>query len=352
MSLVEACSGAAGGVFSVAVMCPLDLAKTRRQIYGKKGGDPRYASWASSLRTIVQEGGPLALYTGISSRCLQNAIMNFGQFYWMSVVKRVYLANTGGPALSRSGRPLPMSPWVSLALNMVAAMVNQSTNVPFEVVSTRITAGTGGGGVLGTVRKIVGESGIAGLWKGLMVSMVICINPAINFAILDALRPYIRKVYGLGAKQGFTLWQSFVMGVLAKAITTVITFPIIRTKVMLQAKGGQTKGGQAKGGQGTVGKAVVPEAESAGEGGETKETAETAEAAETAETAEAADEGGAMDLLRGVYEKDGFWGWYLGIEPQIINASLKSGLMIMSKDRIKAVVRSVMLGDGGAAATQ
>ena len=340
MSIVEASSGAAGGVFSVVAMCPLDLAKTRRQIYGKKGGDPRYATYASSLKTIYGENGLAGMYTGIGPKCLQNAIMNFGQFYWMSAVKGLYFSLSGAAeAAAATGRAPKLAPLTAVWLNMLASMLNQSTNTPLENISTRIQAGTGGGGFLGTVRKILQESGPAGLWKGLAVSLVVCINPAINYAVLDILRPklasYLRRRRGLpaAAKIAFSLWQSFWLGVIAKAITTVLTMPTIRTKVMVLA-GVKAGGGAAKNKKQKVGGEVAQDREE-----------------EEKEERERGDEPpGALAIMRDVYEREGIRGWYLGIEPQILNASIKSGLMIMTKDRIKGIVVSFLKGLGAEAA--
>ena len=167
----DAFSGAAGGTVSTLAFCPLDIAKTRRQAFGGKGDTSgKNGSMWIILRRIYSEHGVLGFTHGLQPKLVQNAVMNFGQFYWAAALK----------TLKSGGRDAPLSTWQSLGLNMLASNLNLATCLPLEVVSTRVQAGTGAGSIWGTSQMLWGEGGMSALYKGLMTSMVLTVNPAIN----------------------------------------------------------------------------------------------------------------------------------------------------------------------------
>ena len=73
------------------------------------------------------------------------------------------------------------------------------------------------------------EGGILSFYKTSFASAVLCINPAITYMIFEALK--LRILRRRNSKSGLlgTLEALFV-GILAKSIATLITFPLIRAK--------------------------------------------------------------------------------------------------------------------------
>jgi hypothetical protein len=80
---------------------------------------------------------------------------------------------------------------------------------------------------------------ILGLWKGLLPSLLLTSNPAINFTVFDVLKSMLLKHKSKSAKQnstiGLSVAEAFVIGTIGKFAATVATYPLIRTKMLLIA---------------------------------------------------------------------------------------------------------------------
>jgi len=73
------------------------------------------------------------------------------------------------------------------------------------------------------------------LYKGLIPSLLLCSNPAIHYTVFDSIKHVWLDSKRRSTKQavGLTLAESFVLGLLAKFVATIITYPLIRAKVLL-----------------------------------------------------------------------------------------------------------------------
>lgn len=88
--------------------------------------------------------------------------------------------------------------------------------------------------VLQTIKSIIAQDGIQGLWKGLKASLVLCSNPAITYGAFERLKTEVASRKGPGVP--FTSGEIFVLGALSKTLATVVTYPYIMAKVRLQWK--------------------------------------------------------------------------------------------------------------------
>ena len=50
----------------------------------------------------------------------------------------------------------------------------------------------------------------------------------------------------------------------------------------------------------------------------------------------------ALQLLK----REGFLGWFRGLKPMLLNAMLGGALMVMGKEKIQQIVRSIVAGGG------
>lgn len=87
------------------------------------------------------------------------------------------------------------------------------------------------GGMMGAISAIVREEGMAGLFRSLPVSIVLCINPAIQFFAYER----IRRSIVAGSDRSLSAVEGFAAGALAKAIATVLTFPLQVVQTRMQA---------------------------------------------------------------------------------------------------------------------
>jgi hypothetical protein len=89
-SLCEALGGAIATCFSASFVYPIDYIKTRMQLPGNN-----YSSIANGFHQVIQQEGPLTLYTGFSSELLKGSIQNFLYFFSYSLLKELAKQSAG-----------------------------------------------------------------------------------------------------------------------------------------------------------------------------------------------------------------------------------------------------------------
>ncbi|XP_067673499.1 peroxisomal membrane protein PMP34-like isoform X1 [Haliotis asinina] len=221
-NLVHAVSGAVGSVVAITVFFPLDTARTRLQI-----DDQRESKHTPQvIGDIIKEEGIHGIYRGwfsvVSSLCLSN----FVYFYTYNGLKSVFI----GPGEKAA-------PSKDLFLGFVSGIVNVLVTTPLWVVNTRIKLQGAKlhtkkyeehttqqyKGILDCLTKIVKAEGVFGLWNGTMPSLLLASNPAIQFMVYEFIKRYFQKLLRTPELSGFLY---FVIGAIAKAAATVLTYPL------------------------------------------------------------------------------------------------------------------------------
>lgn len=223
MSFVQATAGAAGGVFASFVLMPLEVVKTRVQI--SQVGE---ATLSRMLIEIVKSEGVAGLFRGVSSKCSETGSKNFVFFYIYDTI--------GGYVKFKT--QIKITPTVSLVLGYFAGLGTTILTMPLEVLSTRQQVGKAEGGFFACLNDLLQEEGIPGLFKGFWFNVLLCINPAIQNTCFDRIKDalLLRKSGGdISKRVSMTPVEAFMLGALAKAVATVVTFPLVRLKTMLQA---------------------------------------------------------------------------------------------------------------------
>ena len=87
-------------------------------------------------------------------------------------------------------------------------------------------------------RAIISESGILGFWKGLGASLVLCVNPAIQWMVYEQLLKFVLRLRKTKAPSNFEI---FILGAIGKIAATLITYPYIIVKSRMQAETSTTK---------------------------------------------------------------------------------------------------------------
>lgn len=165
--------------------------------------------------------GLAALYTGLFPVLESLCISNFVYFYTFHCLK--------------STAKLKESVTLDLFFGMLAGVVNVLSTTPCWVVNTRLKLVATNG--LNTVPYsnllegliFVGKTeGPKGLWAGTIPSLMLVINPAIQFMVYEALKRRVMERYNrIGG------WGIFGIGAVAKAVATVATYPLqlVQTKL-------------------------------------------------------------------------------------------------------------------------
>ena len=142
----------------------------------------------------------------------------------------------------------------------------------------------------GVGREIVREEGVTGLWLGIKPGLVLTVNPAITYGVFERIKSVLllaqEKAASVALRSNgkLTPGMSFLVGALSKTLATVVTYPYIMAKVRIQARGSDAQIAKEEGlpapphhGHHHIANSKHP---------------------------------GALDLLRIVYRREGFAGWY------------------------------------------
>uniref|UniRef100_A0A8C6SCT7 Peroxisomal membrane protein PMP34 n=1 Tax=Neogobius melanostomus TaxID=47308 RepID=A0A8C6SCT7_9GOBI len=296
-TLVHAVAGAMGSVTAMSVFFPLDTAKSRLQVDEKR----KSKSTPIILAEIAKEEGLLSLYRGwfpvISSLCCSN----FVYFYTFNTLKKVMIA---GPQRSGPGKDLLMG--------IVAGAVNVILTTPMWVVNTRLKLQgvkfrnedlhqTHYRGIFDAFSQIIASEGVGTLWNGTLPSLILVLNPAVQFMIYEAMK----RRAGKGNKKvtyALMYTEIFLIGAIAKAIATTVTYPLQTIQAILRF--GQYKGDGKGGLMGSLSNVIK--------------------------------------LFLDRLKNQGFFGLYKGLEAKLLQTVLTAALMFVVYEKITAATFKVM----------
>lgn len=319
--LEKAASGAMASVIANTLVYPLDLSKTIIQTQVKKhnpgsvsseesdynstaedavfvqrakGNDLKYKNTVDVLKQIYKKKGVLGWYHGLILSILGTAAQNFSYFYWYTIVKRVYAQLTKKGSSHKHLTP------VELFLGALAAAISQLFTMPIGVITTHQQTDKHHRSLYQLAKEIYVHDGVTGFWKGLSVSLVLCINPSITYGSYERLKQVLYN-----DKEFLGPLESFSIGMLAKSMATLATQPLIVSKAMLQKK-------LHKKPEGEKGKIVL---EHEDEEEEVKFDLFT-------------------DALAHLWKTEKLRGLYKGVAPQLLKGVIVQGLLFMFKDQI------------------
>ncbi|THU84187.1 mitochondrial carrier [Dendrothele bispora CBS 962.96] len=391
-----ALAGALGGCFSTAVVYPLDVAKTRIQALPKGKGKDNLSMFAVLVR-IFQKEGIAGWYKGFGATMLNTFSMQYAYFFFYSFVRNSYISRLTA-RLPKGSKLPPLSTAMELLLGAIAGALAQIFTIPVSVIATRQQVGRLGGrnnnnkssssskansavssrtttpapsptpnqngsssllptttttvnsdseeektddSFLAVGREIIEEEGVTGLWLGLRPGLVLTVNPAITYGVYERVKSIVLLAK---SSENMSPWLSFIVGAFSKTLATVVTYPYIMAKVRIQAR-----------------------------------SADAEDAVEHHADAPKAHQyhhdhsrhPGAVDILKRVWKKEGFVGWYQlgihepffkclffylcfltfslslgsvqGMQAQIIKAVLSQALLFMSKEQFERWTLAIMI---------
>uniref|UniRef100_A0A182PQB9 Peroxisomal membrane protein PMP34 n=1 Tax=Anopheles epiroticus TaxID=199890 RepID=A0A182PQB9_9DIPT len=309
-SWVHAVSGSAGSVIAMSAFYPLDTVRSRLQL--EEPERRKALSTWRVLRSLIDEEGFETLYRGLVPVLESLCISNFVYFYTFHSLK----ALRGGGGQSALG---------DLLLGSLAGVVNVLTTTPCWVVNTRLKmkglgqqhatkrtgpAGTGSkqdvqyDGLLDGLQYIARTEGIRGLWAGAVPSLMLVINPAIQFMVYEALK---RRLTAGGNAKTPTAITFFSIGAVAKMIATVLTYPLQLVQTKLRH-------------------------------GNTDRNLNLPPDVDT------------VQMLLIILKRQGIAGLFRGLEAKLLQTVLTAALMFMAYEKIARFVTSLLLSKGGVTA--
>ena len=259
-ALADAMAGLIGSLVALWTFYPLDVYKTHLQ---------------ANLVPLPTNLDVSRWYAGIGSKTLHSATSSFVYFFLESWVTTWYTMRRSRIRVS-SSRKTSVSPIERLTLSAIAAILNTMITLPLDVLSSNLQA-LASTNENGASKDFVGKTEqcdapsqtdmytissasststtlksterkhkddavsqfiahvnwrrVASFWKGLLPSLLLCSNPAIHYTVFDSLKNGILE--GRRHQPKLSMIESFIFGLLAKLIATMVTYPLIRVKVML-----------------------------------------------------------------------------------------------------------------------
>ncbi|CAK9167981.1 unnamed protein product [Ilex paraguariensis] len=240
----------------------------------------------------------LSLYQGLGTKNLQSFIAQFVYFYGYSYFKRLYLERTGFKSIGTRANLI-----LAAAAGACTAIVTQ----PLDTASSRMQ--TSAFGKSKGLWQTLTEGSWSEAFDGLGISLLLTSNPAIQYTVFDQLKQRLLKEKQSKMEKGSTpealsAFSAFVLGAVSKSIATLLTYPAIRCKVMIQAADSSDDGAKK----------------------ERQKSRKTI-----------------SGVLHAIWRKEGVLGFFKGLRAQILKTVLSSALLLMVKEKITATTWVLIL---------
>lgn len=169
-----------------------------------------------------------ALYRGVAPIVATLAISNFVFFYVNEFMKRLIFL----PTISLQKNRRRSNSYRSLLASCVAGICNVLITNPLWVANLRIVTGESQSSkLIPEMINVARVNGASHLWSGTGASLLLVSNPVIQFFLYDLLKG--RQLVGSSTSRLNPI-PAFLTGALAKAIATVITYPLQVTQTILR----------------------------------------------------------------------------------------------------------------------
>ena len=194
----------------------------------------------------------------------------------------------------------------NLILGCFAEWAHLPVTLPIDCVTTAIQTDDKNRGAFVLLGSILSEKGIGGFYKGIEAYTVLCLKPAIQYTVYEQVKKIViagRRVAAKGratVDDSLSAAEAFFLGMFARIVATMLTYPYFRGKVLLQSTYKNAKV-----------KPTIPQ------------------------------------MITEQLSTGGVWGLYQGIGPELTRGVFSAALMMMVKERIGVMVRALIDGNSG-----
>ncbi|KAL6645837.1 hypothetical protein ACP70R_017445 [Stipagrostis hirtigluma subsp. patula] len=262
-ALINGVAGAGGGIVAQILTYPLQTVNARQQTERDPSKSAFKDGAARQLYLVVKHEGWERLYGGLMPSLVGTAASQGVYYYFYQIFRN----RAEAKALERSRRGLgdgSVGMLQSLTVAALAGCVNVLLTNPIWVVVTRMqthrkaskqqsppgltcavdeahqaaTTENAPYKTTDAVQELYKEAGVLGFWKGVVPSLIMVSNPAIQFMLYETLLKKLKKrrASNLKGAAGLTALEIFLLGAVAKLGATVVTYPLLVVKARLHAK--------------------------------------------------------------------------------------------------------------------
>eukprot|EP01127_Copromyxa_protea_P004183 TRINITY_DN1404_c0_g1_i2.p1 TRINITY_DN1404_c0_g1~~TRINITY_DN1404_c0_g1_i2.p1 ORF type:complete len:245 (+),score=35.43 TRINITY_DN1404_c0_g1_i2:224-958(+) len=172
------------------------------------------------------------MYRGLGPVLVSLGISNFVYFYSNNLLKVV---------LTRLTKE-KVTVLQNLLIASIAGVVNVLLTCPLWVANTRLKLQNKADtkpkyqGLFHAMQLIGKEEGIGALWNGVRASLVLVSNPTIHFVVYDKVNSIMTQAAENAGRKHLNALEVFVAGAIAKAVATLVTYPIQLAQSRMRAK--------------------------------------------------------------------------------------------------------------------
>ncbi len=148
----------------------------------------------------------------------------------------------------------------NLILGCMAEWSHLPITLPIDCLTTAIQTDTQNRGALALLWNILSTKGVGGFYKGIEAYTVLCLKPAIQYTVYEQVKRIVlaarrvKRLASAGVGRGgdgsgknhedgsigsdhYSLHaaEAFFLGMFARIVATMLTYPYLRAKVMLQS---------------------------------------------------------------------------------------------------------------------
>ena len=341
-ALGHALAGSLATASAKAIVYPLELCITRlqvqRQLRGKgeaesaaRDADTEYSSILDAIKKIYKtEGGFKAFYTGCAPDVGKAVVDSFMFFLGYTFLRQYEQRRTGSQRLSVSkelGVGVAAGSFAKLLSTPIQNIVTRQQTAALVAARDPTSSTTPGESDKLSIKDIAlqirQERGITGFWAGYPESVILTLNPAITFAVDNAITRLLPSRY----RESSGPQVRFLVAALSKAIATTITYPAMLAKSRAQAKSTSTEeeGAETGGAPEVLEKSTTLNATP--ERRRVKEQLMKAVYIFRAQYA-------ILTTLRKIYNNEGLSGLYSGLEGEVLKGFLQHGITMGLKDSV------------------
>lgn len=286
----EVVAASIGGAISASILYPLECLKTKMQAVD--GEDEDEASSNKSMipfaLKLYRQEGISVFVRGVETSAFQSALEKALYFFAYTALKEVHSRTTGGGKLGGA---------MNLALGCAAEWAHLPVTLPVDAWTTKIQ--TSNEMPVKILISMLADRD-CNFYKGITAYYLLCFKPALQYTIYEQ----VKEAVLLGRKnKALSSAEAFLLGMVARTVATVLVFPFLRAKVLLQTS--KTKNLQSDSGSSTQSAQVTT----------------------------------TWDVLVQQWKRAGVAGLYQGIGPELTRGIFSAALMLMIKERIAVVVR-------------
>jgi adenine nucleotide transporter 17 len=211
---------------------------------------PASTSALSFAKDLYDKQGLAPFYAGIGTSAFQSATEKALYFFAYTGFKNIHTFLSSNPEKQ-------MGTTINLVLGCMAEWAHLPITLPLDCWTTQIQTGDNGNkGALAILMTMLSQGdGIRGMYKGIQAYTILCLKPAIQYTVFEQIKSImlIKKRLSIGGHanssaaarrdaETLTAMEAFFLGMVARTVATIVTFPYLRAKVVLQSQKNSNNG--------------------------------------------------------------------------------------------------------------